>query len=94
MERPYDPCRGPSWPIWTRRRVRRPRYALRFTTRTRGPSPAMRAALAAFEDHARRWVAARVEVLAEGRLPVTPARDTRLDLSAGRRPACLSGGSL
>ena len=90
MARPYDPCRGPSWPIWTRRRVRRQRYALRFTTRTRGPSPAMRAALDAFEDHARRWVAARVEAIGGG----IPAHDTGLDLSAGARPACLTGGSL
>ncbi|WP_378974938.1 hypothetical protein [Methylobacterium komagatae] len=72
--------------------MRRARYVLRFTTRTRGPSPAMRAALAAFEDHARRWVAARVEALGIG--GPAPVRDTRLDLSAGSRPACLTGGSL
>ncbi|MCJ2022140.1 hypothetical protein MKK84_32860 [Methylobacterium sp. E-065] len=43
-------------------------------------SPALNAAIADVEDHARRWVAARVETNRElGRIE-PPARDTRLNL--------------
>lgn len=51
-------------------------------------SPALNAAIADVEDHARRWVAARVETNRELGRTEPPARDTRLDLSlapAGRR---------
>ena len=44
-------------------------------------SPALKAAIAAVEDHARRWVAARVETNRELDRTEPPARDTRLDLS-------------
>lgn len=94
MERPYDPCRGPSWPIWTRRCVRRPRYALRFTTRTRGPSPAMRAALAAMQDHRRRWDAARRDTLRELGSNAHPVSDVRIGLPPDVSPRRRFGGSL
>lgn len=42
---------------------------------------AMPAAIAAVEDHARRWVAARVETNRELGRTEPPVRDTRLDLS-------------
>lgn len=45
------------------------------------PGPAMQAAITAVEDHARRWVAARVETNRELGRTEPPARDTRLDLS-------------
>ena len=51
--------------------------------------PAMRAALAAFEDHGRRVVQARRDRLAELGCAEPPARDTRLDLTLatpGARP--------
>ncbi|SFV11815.1 MULTISPECIES: hypothetical protein [unclassified Methylobacterium] len=43
-------------------------------------SPALNAAIADVEDHARRWVAARVETNRELGRTEAPARDTRLDL--------------
>lgn len=44
-------------------------------------SPALNAAIADVEDHARRWVAARVETNRELGRTEPPARDTRLDLT-------------
>lgn len=46
-----------------------------------GQSPALNAAIADVEDHARRWVAARVETNRELGRTEPPARDTRLDLT-------------
>lgn len=42
---------------------------------------ALPAAIAAVEDHARRWVQARRDTLRETGSDAEPARDTRLDLS-------------
>jgi len=94
MERPYDPCRGPSWPIWTRRRVVRPRYILRFSSRPRGPSPAMRAAIAAMQDHRRRWDAARRDTLRELGSNAAPVSDVRIGLPPDVSPGRHFGGSL
>lgn len=84
-----NPFPGPAWRRTRRCCVRRPGYALRFTSRFRGPSPAMREAIAAMQDHRRRWDAARRETLREIGSNAIPAIDGRLDLSAGpmgRRP--------
>ena len=47
----------------------------------RSESPALNAAIADVEDHALRWVAARVETNRELGRAEPPARDTRLDLT-------------
>jgi len=84
-----SPFTGPTWRRTNPRRVRRSGYTLRYTGRFHGPSPAMRVAIAAMQDHRRRWDAARRETLRELGLNEPPALDGRLDLSPGpisRRP--------
>ena len=84
-----NPFTGPTWRRTNRRCVRRSGYALRYTGRFRGPSPAMRDAIAAMQDHRRRWDAARRDTLFEIGSNEAPALDGRLDLShgaIGRRP--------
>lgn len=88
-----NPFPGPAWRRTNRRCVRRAGYSLRYTGRFHGPSPAMREALAAMQNHRRRWDAARRETLHEIGSNEAPAIDGRLDFSAGpmSRPSFAGG---
>lgn len=84
----------PAWSRTHRRVVRRPGYALRYVGRYRGDSPAMKVALAAFEDHGRRWVQARRDTLAELGCTDAPCRDRAPDLRIESTPRRPMGASL